>query len=68
MILPKRDTLRLLRSFTLLLFLSAFVSRCASIMTPTGGPRDSLPPVIVRMTPDNFATDRPTTGHEKIYI
>ncbi|MDE5962688.1 MAG: Ig-like domain-containing protein, partial [Alistipes sp.] len=68
MIFPKRHTLRLLRSLTLLLFLSAFVSRCASIMTPTGGPRDSLPPVIVRMTPDNFVTDRPTTGHEKIYI
>ncbi len=37
-------------------------------MSPTGGPRDSLPPVIVRMTPDNFAVNRPTTGHEKIYI
>ena len=43
----------------LLLFVSAFLSRCASMMTPTGGPRDSLPPVIVNMTPDNFSTNRP---------
>ncbi len=61
-------SLRWLRAGTVLLFLSAFLSRCASIMSPTGGPRDSLPPVIVRMTPDNFAVNRPTTGHEKIYI
>ena len=37
-------------------------------MVPTGGPRDSLPPVIVCMTPDKFSTDRPTTGHGRIYI
>lgn len=35
---------------------------------PTGGPRDSLPPVIVNMTPDNFSTNRPLVNHEKIYI
>ena len=58
----------LLRTMLGLLFLPAFLIRCASIMTPNGGPRDTLPPVIVRMTPDNFAVDRPTTGHEKIYI
>jgi len=51
-----------------LLFLTAFLSRCASMMTPMGGPRDSLPPVIVQMTPDNFMTNRPTVGHDKIYI
>ena len=63
-----RHTLYLLRLAVALLFVSAFLSRCASMMTPTGGPRDSLPPVIVNMTPDNFATGRPTVGHEKIYI
>lgn len=52
----------------LALFLSAFLCRCATIGTPTGGPRDTLPPVIVRMTPDNFATDRPIVGHERIFI
>lgn len=63
-----RYSLRVLRTCVVLLFLSAFSSHCASIGTPTGGPRDTLPPVIVRMNPDNFATDRPTTGHDKIYI
>ena len=63
-----RHMLNVLRLAVALLFASALMSRCASMMTPTGGPRDSLPPVIVNMTPDNFATDRPTVGHGKIYI
>lgn len=63
-----RSLLPALRSAVLLFFASAFLSRCASMMVPTGGPRDTLPPVIVEMTPDNFATDRPTVGHGKIYI
>ena len=66
--LSKRHTLRLLRPVVALLFVSAFLSRCASMMTPTGGPRDTLPPVITMMTPDNFTTNRPTVGHDKIYI
>lgn len=57
-----------LRGIVVLLFASAFLSRCASMMAPTGGPKDTLPPVIVNMTPDNFSTDRPTVGHPKIYI
>ncbi len=56
------------RGIVVLMFASAFLSRCASMMTPTGGPKDTLPPVIVNMTPDNFSTDRPTVGHPKIYI
>ncbi len=64
----KRHIVRLMRTAVALLFLTAFLSRCASMMTPMGGPRDSLPPVIVLMTPDNFTTNRPTVGHEKIYI
>ncbi|WP_295937716.1 Ig-like domain-containing protein [uncultured Alistipes sp.] len=66
--IPKRHTVRILRTAVLILFISAFLSRCASIMTPTGGPRDTLPPVIVNMTPDNFSVNRPLTGHEKIII
>ena len=58
----------LLRAAVGLLFATLFLSRCASIGTPTGGPKDSLPPVIVRLSPDNFATNRPLTGHERIYI
>ncbi|WP_417014635.1 Ig-like domain-containing protein [Alistipes sp.] len=57
-----------LRVAVFLFFATAFLSRCASMMTPTGGPRDSLPPVIVTMLPDNFTTNRPTTNHGKIYI
>lgn len=64
----QRNNVRTLRCAVLLLFTTAFLSRCASIMTPTGGPRDTLPPVIVNMVPDNFSTNRPTTRHEKIYI
>lgn len=64
----KRHIVRLMRFAVALLFLTAFLSRCASMMTPMGGPRDSLPPVIVQMTPDNFMTNRPTVGHDKIYI
>ncbi|MDE6624570.1 MAG: Ig-like domain-containing protein [Alistipes sp.] len=64
----KRPVITLLRTAVAMLFVSAFLSRCASILTPTGGPRDTLPPVIVRMAPDNFTTERPLTGHEKIYI
>ena len=63
-----RHTLYLLRLVVALLFVSAFLSRCASMMTPTGGPRDTLPPVIVNMTPDNNSINRPLVGHEKIYI
>lgn len=57
-----------LRATVALLFLPAVLSRCASMMTPTGGPRDSLPPVIVKMIPDNFSLNRPLVNHEKIYI
>lgn len=64
----KKNTLSVLRAAVLLLFVSAFLSRCASMMTPTGGPKDTLPPVILTMTPDNFTTNRPLTGHEKINI
>lgn len=64
----RRHKTALLRTATALLFASAFLSRCANMMYPEGGPKDTLPPVIVSMTPDNYRTGRPLTGHEKIYI
>jgi len=64
----RRNMLRALRPAVVLLFVSGFLSRCATMMTPTGGPRDTLPPVIVKMVPDNFETNRSLTDHEKIYI
>ena len=54
-----------LRTAVLLLFGGAFFSRCANIMTPDGGPKDTLPPVIVKIEPGNFATNFKA---KKIYI
>ncbi|MEG1983509.1 MAG: Ig-like domain-containing protein [Alistipes sp.] len=47
------------------IFIAAFFIRCASMMTPTGGPIDTLPPVIVSMLPDNLTTH---FTDRKIYI
>ncbi|MBR5465375.1 MAG: Ig-like domain-containing protein [Alistipes sp.] len=60
--------INLLRTAVALLFTTAFLCRCATIGSPTGGPKDSLPPVIINLTPDNFSTNRPLTGHERIFI
>ena len=54
-----------IRLVVLLLFGGALFSRCANIMTPDGGPKDSLPPVIVKIEPGNFATNFKA---KKIYI
>ena len=54
-----------MRTAVLLLFATAFASRCARIMTPEGGPRDTLPPVIVSMSPDNFTTN---FNEKRIYV
>ncbi|MBR5138267.1 MAG: Ig-like domain-containing protein [Alistipes sp.] len=46
----------------LLLFAGAFLSRCASIGSPNGGPKDTLAPVIMSVTPElnttNFKSSR----------
>lgn len=65
---PQRHIVRTLRAAVLLLFVSAFLSRCASMMTPHGWAARFAAPVIVNMTPDNFSTNRPLVNHEKIYI
>ncbi len=53
---------RLATAVVLLLFGGAFLSRCASIGSPTGGPKDSLAPTIMSVTPalnsTNFKSDR----------
>ncbi len=61
----KRYIFRLLNLGVILLFMSALLTRCASIMSPQGGPYDTLAPVIVNMTPDNFTTN---FTDKKIYI
>ena len=60
----KNSTL-ILKVAVTLLFLGAFLTRCANIMSPEGGPKDTLPPVIVNLTPGNFATN---FKEKKIYI
>ncbi len=50
-----------------LLFLSALFTRCANIVSPSGGPKDTLPPLIVTMVPENFTTNIDTLVR-RIYI
>ena len=52
----------------LLLFGAALLTKCASTMTPTGGPKDTIPPVIIFMEPNNFTTNIDTLHPPKIYI
>ncbi len=68
MTVSKRCIVNVLRAGVAMFFVPVLLSRCASMMTPTGGPRDTLPPVIVKMTPDNMSTNRPLTKHQPIYI
>ena len=51
-----------------LLFGGALLTKCASTMTPTGGPKDTLPPVILYMEPNNFTTNIDTLRVPKILI
>ena len=57
----------IIRTAVALVLVGAIFSRCANTMTPQGGPKDTIPPVIVKMTPDNFMTNVKTIGN-KIYI
>ena len=56
---------RLASVAVLLLFAGAFLTRCASIGNPTGGPRDSLAPNVVTVTPMLNATN---FRDERIYM
>lgn len=51
-----------------MLFGALLLTKCASTMIPTGGPKDTLPPVIVYMDPDNFTTNVDTLHPPKIYV
>ena len=56
---------RLATAFVLLLFGGAFLSRCASVGQPSGGPRDSIAPSVVMTSPELGATN---FRGERIYI
>ena len=53
----KQTVLRTLEAAVLLFFCTAFLVRCASMMTPVGGPKDTIPPVVVAVTPADYTTD-----------
>ena len=63
----KKRYVATLRAVVALILVGGIFSRCANTMTPQGGPKDTIPPVIVKMTPDNFVTNAKTIGN-KIYI
>ncbi|TDW99922.1 Ig-like domain-containing domain [Dinghuibacter silviterrae] len=52
----------LFAAFCALVGLSVFQSGCARIVPPSGGPRDSLPPVLVKADPGDSALNQPLTG------
>lgn len=45
------------RVVVLCFFAMGFIARCANPATPQGGPKDSLPPVILSMTPAMYTTN-----------
>ena len=51
-----------------MMFGAILLTKCASTMTPTGGPKDTIPPVIVFMDPNNFTTNVDTLHPPKIYV
>ena len=68
----KRDITQRITKFLsvaiVLLFGAALLTKCASTMVPTGGPKDTIPPVILFMEPDNFTTNIDTLRYPKIYV
>ncbi len=66
------NTIGRVASATLMVFALIFgallLTKCASTMVPTGGPKDTIPPVIVFMEPDNFTTNVDTLHPPKIYV
>ena len=65
-LLKKTLTLRSMgQTAILLLFLSSMLVRCANTTTPQGGPRDSIPPVLIAATPENYLTG---FSQKRIYV
>ena len=58
----------ILSTAIVLLFVAALFTKCATTMVPEGGPKDTLPPVIVAMSPNNFTTMVDTLHPPKIYV
>jgi hypothetical protein len=43
-------------------FIPFLFPRCANIVPPTGGPRDTIPPEIIKSTPVNYSTNFTGSG------
>ena len=56
---------RLLSLAVALLFAGAFFIRCASVGSPSGGPRDTIPPSVLGVMPELFTTN---FKDDKIFI
>lgn len=52
-----RLTVNILQFAVLIYIGTAFMWRCANASSPQGGPKDSLPPVIMSASPDFYTTD-----------
>lgn len=50
------------------MFCGALLWRCANILTIEGGPKDTLPPVILSVTPGDYSTDVSTLHPPRIYF
>ena len=59
-------THRILTAVVMLLFGSS-MTRCASIGSPTGGPKDTVPPVVLAIHPQDYST-RFDGKNKRIYI
>ena len=51
----KNDEMTMKKSIVVvtMMILAAFFAGCAKISSPTGGPRDTTPPKVLKMTPEN---------------
>lgn len=56
-----------LSNFILVVFISVLFINCANRGTPSGGPKDEIPPVIIKSVPENYSTQ--FSGNEiKVYF
>lgn len=43
--------------FSALIVLATLIYGCAAMQTPQGGPKDTTPPKVLKMTPENLTTN-----------
>lgn len=55
--MAKKRIVEKIKNFTVLLFISMVFYACASIQQPQGGPKDTEPPKILKITPKNLSVN-----------